>query len=184
MKKLFTSLFAILMVFGLAACDSEEMNHVDQTDEESHISAELEVVEPGSEESEKITVQLYYYNLEKDKEIDESIPCSAEAVLPVEREITESLNVPAATLRLLINGNITDEEAAQGFQTEFEPGKLSYKSLMIKDGVATIEFDDDGGFTSGGSCRAGLLATQIKKTLLQFDEVDEVIFANEDMFQP
>lgn len=184
MKKVFVGLTALLMLFGLTACGPEENPQEQATQEDSHISAEMEVVEPDAEEAEKITVKLYYYNLDKDKEIDESIPCSADAVLPVEREITESLNVPAATLRLLLKGDITDEEASEGFQTEFAPGKLSYKSLMVKDGTATIEFQDDNGFTSGGSCRAGLLATQIKKTLLQFDTIDKVVFANEDMFQP
>jgi len=183
MKKILVGLFSVLMLFGLSACDVQENEQENIPAEDQHLNAEIEVFEP-EQEPEKVKVSLYYYNIEKDKEIAESIPCSAAAVLPVEREISESLNVPAATLRLLLKGEITEEEATQGFQTEFAPGKLDYKSLKIEDGVATVEFNDDGGFTSGGSCRAGLLAAQIQKTLLQFDEIDEVVFTNEEMFQP
>jgi len=56
--------------------------------------------------------------------------------------------------------------------------------LTVQDGVATVEFFDDQGFSSGGSCRVGLLAVQIQKTLLQFPEIDIVEFVNEEMFQP
>ena len=149
-------------------------------DEAQAIASEIELYEPSGKES----FSLYYYNLEKDKEIDESIPCSADAVLPVNREVPESMNKPAEALKMLLKGEITEEEESKGFQTEFEPGKLELLSISISDGTATIEFEDDGGFTSGGSCRTGLLAAQIKKTLLQFDTIDKVVFLNEAMFQP
>lgn len=173
MKKVFVGLFATLMLFGLSACDSQE--NVQEND----------VTQPEMEtEMKTVKVSLYYYNFEEDKKIAEYIPCSADAVLPVEREIPKVDNVPEYALKKLLEGDITAEEAAEGFQTEFAPGKLELKSLTIKDGVATVEFFDDNGFTSGGSCRVGLLAWQVQKTLLQFPEIDQIEFMNEEMFQP
>lgn len=177
MKKIFVGSFIALMLLGLSACDAP-VNQRDESVAKEEIIID-EVLEPKT-----VTVNLYYYNLEEDKKIAEYIPCSADAVLPVEREISDVENVPEYTLKELLKGEITAEEAAEGFQTEFAPGKLELKSLTVKDGVATVDFFDDKGFSSGGSCRVGLLAWQIQKTLLQFDEIDEVEFANEEMFQP
>jgi len=182
MKKLSLFMFVVLMSFGLSACDVPVIDEQIADEEEVVVDDEAvvdEVVEP-----ETMTVNLYYYNLEADKEIAEYIPCSGDAVLPVEREIPVVENVPEYTLNELLKGQINIPEAVDGFQTEFAPGKLELKSLTIKDGVATVEFLDDKGFTSGGSCRTGLLASQIQKTLLQFSEITKVEFANEEMFQP
>jgi spore germination protein GerM len=185
MKKLSLFMFVVLMSFGLSACDTPAIeDEKNVTEEEAVVVEDVPVVEEVLE-PETMTVNLYYYNLEADKEIADYISCSGDAILPVEREIqVVEDDVPTYTLNELLKGQITTEEAADGFQTEFAPGKLELKSLTIKDGVATVEFLDDKGFTSGGSCRVGILASQIQKTLLQFPEITKVEFANEEMFQP
>jgi hypothetical protein len=50
--------------------------------------------------------------------------------------------------------------------------------------VLTLEFNDPENKTSGGSCRSGILWAQIKKTAEQFDDVEEVRFQPEELFQP
>lgn len=130
-------------------------------------------------------VSLYYYNQIKDKEIDESIPCSAEAVLPVEREIPITNTPIKDTLNLLLEGNINSLEASIGFQTEFpDPGFKLTSAELSEDGVLTLDFTDENGFSTGGSCRVGLLANQIIKTAKQFPEVKDVRFKSDWLFQP
>lgn len=62
--------------------------------------------------------------------------------------------------------------------------KFILKSINLKqDGTLILEFPFIGGFTTGGSCRIGILTSQIKNTAMQFSEVKKVIF-EPDVFQP
>lgn len=130
------------------------------------------------------TVQLYYYNEEKDKELNEGeIACTPEAVLPVERKV-ESENLIEDTIRLLIQGNLTEEEKEQGFTTEFPHQEFRLIESVLEEGTLTLVFTEVPGFTTGGSCRVGILRAQIEKTAEQFSEVEEVIIEPETLFQP
>ena len=66
---------------------------------------------------------------------------------------------------------------------EFELAEVSLTGT-----TATLKFADPLFFTSGGSCRTGLLADQITQVATQFAEVDEVVLENiepgEFVFQP
>ncbi|MEI8232123.1 MAG: GerMN domain-containing protein [bacterium] len=58
------------------------------------------------------------------------------------------------------------------------------KSINLKsDGTLVLEFPFIGGFTTGGSCRIGLLTSQIEKTAKQFTSVKNVVF-EPNVFQP
>jgi len=68
---------------------------------------------------ETAEIKFYYYNFAKDRKIAEYIPCSPDAVLPVEREIIVGEDLIKDTINLLIQGNLTNDEKSLGFLTEF-----------------------------------------------------------------
>lgn len=137
-----------------------------------------------AEGKNRMKIKLYYYNVIKDKEIADYIPCSSDAVLPVEREIPTTRTPIQDTIKLLIEGKLTEQEKAAGFLTQFPHPEFRLLGADLKDGVLTLQFTEVPGFTVGGSCRVGLLSTQIGKTAKQFPEVKEVRFEPESLFQP
>ncbi len=129
-------------------------------------------------------ISLYFYNEKKDKEIADYIPCSTEAILPVERKVFVSSTPIQDTIKLLLQGNLSTEEKELGFSTEFPLMGLELLEANLKDGLLTLKFNDLYNKTTGGSCRVNLLWNQIVKTAKQFPEVKEVKFLPEDIFQP
>lgn len=129
----------------------------------------------------KETVNLYFYN----QADDEEATCDSDFVLPIEREVNVGGDKIEKAINLLIKGGLTAQEKNEGFTTEF-PNK-DFKLLssnLDEDGVLTLEFTEVPGFTTGGSCRVGILAEQIIKTVKQFPEVKKVIFEPESLFEP
>ena len=130
------------------------------------------------------TIKLYYYNYELDKDEFGNIACSRNGLVPVEREIPITQTPIQDTIKLLLLGELTEEEKAQGIDTEYPLEGLSLKGASLKDGVLTLEFDDSQNRTVGGSCRVGILWFQIEATAKQFPEVQQVRFLPEEIFQP
>ncbi len=131
------------------------------------------------EKDETKKVKLYYYN----KNYDPKFDCLAEAVMPVEREITVTENPIKDTIKLLIEGKLTVQEKAAGFSSEFPHTGFNLLGTDLKDGVLTLKFTEVPSFTTGGSCRVGLLLQQVAKTAKQFPEVKEVRL-DPEIFQP
>ena len=105
------------------------------------------------------------------------MPRTLAASLSGERLIEE-------TIRLLMAGELTAEERAQGLTTEYPLDGVTLDDVALSDGTLTLTFSDPNHLTSGGACRAGILWLQIEQTALQFDEVEQVRFQPEDLFQP
>jgi hypothetical protein len=129
-------------------------------------------------------IKLYYYNVKKDKEIADYISCGPEAILPVEREIPITKTPIQDAVKLLLEGRLSEEEKNNGFLTEFPLSGFKLLEANLKNGVLILKFDDPENKISGGSCRAGILWSQIEKTVKQFSEVKEVKFLSETIFQP
>ncbi|MBU0629748.1 MAG: GerMN domain-containing protein [Candidatus Margulisbacteria bacterium] len=119
-----------------------------------------------------IAIKLYYYNENSD------------AILPVERIIQETNGPLQAAVRLLIKGDLTSEEKAAGYTTEFPHAGFNLVRADLEKGVLTLEFTDVPGFTTGGATRVELLAEQIEKTARQFPGVKTVRFLPDSLFQP
>jgi len=143
-------------------------------------------VQPGDQTVPQKTrkIDLYYYNQQKDEEMDPSIGCSRDAVLPVEREISRTETPVQDAINLLLKGYLTDSEKSAGFKTEFPLQGFSLKGANLASGVLTLEFNDELNKTGGGSCRVGLLWAQIEKTAKQFAGVESVQFKPDSLFQP
>lgn len=139
--------------------------------------------EPESAGQER-SVNLYYYNPSLDEDEEGNVLCSEQGLVAVERDISITQTPIQDTIRLLLEGDITEEEEEQGLTTEYPLEGFVLEGASLNDGMLTLEFSDPGSQTSGGSCRTGILWSQIEKTAEQFDNVEEVRFQPEELFQP
>jgi len=130
------------------------------------------------------TVKLYYYNPLLDINASENILCSRQGLVAVERQIPVTITPIQDAIKLLITGQLTDAEKAQGITTEYPLQGFSLKGASLKNKVLTLEFLDPNNETGGGSCRVGILWFQIETTAKQFPEVQSVRFLPEELFQP
>lgn len=131
-----------------------------------------------------ISVKLYYYNPNNDKDESGNILCSSKGLIAVERQIPITQTPVQDTIKMLLEGNITPKERQQGITTEFPLDGFSLKSAALNNGILTLEFNDLKNKTNGGACRAAILWKQIETTAKQFSEVNEVRFIPETLFQP
>lgn len=122
-----------------------------------------------------------YFNNDK---LDPAFSCNK--VFPVEREVLKTKTVARAALEELLKGP-TEEEIARGFSTNINSG-VKIQRLIIENGVAKVDFDEQLEFQVGGSCRVAAIRAQITETLKQFPTVDSVIISingrTEDILQP
>jgi len=125
-------------------------------------------------------VQVYFNNNEMDPEF------SCNKVFPVERSVASTPAVARAALNELLAG-VTPIEQQNGFFTSINPG-VKIQSLVIENGVAKVDFDEQLEFQMGGSCRVSAIRAQITQTLKQFSTVENVIISvngrTEDILQP
>jgi len=89
---------------------------------------------------------------------------------------------------LLLVNDLTQAEKNLGLENEFHTTAASQQVTLtmasITNGVATLTFDDPLDFTSGGSCRSGILASQVSLTAKQFSTVNSVELEPFSVFQP
>lgn len=130
------------------------------------------------------TVKLFYYNPALDRDETGNIMCSRNGLVTVERKIPLIISPIRDTLTLLLKGELTKEEREQGVTTEYPLEGVSLKNAVLDNDVLTLTFDDPSFKTGGGACRVGILWFQIEATAKQFEEVREVRFYPEELFQP
>lgn len=146
---------------------------------------EMPVIIKGTEG--KMSVLLYYYRPEQDKDESGNILCSKKGLVAIERFIPKTQTPIKDTLLLFLKGkeNLNSKEIDQGITTEFPLKGLKLVDLNLKeDGTLIVKFDDPFNQTSGGSCRVNILWSQIEATLKQFPQVKNVKFLPEELFQP
>lgn len=129
-------------------------------------------------------VSLFYYNPALDTDVNGTVLCSEKGLVAVKRVIPDSEFRINATMRALINGELTAEEKTQGITTEFPLAGLTYLGSSRTGGKLQLSFADPQHKTSGGSCRVSVLRAQIEKTAAQFPGVAEVFIDPEELFQP
>ena len=107
-------------------------------------------------------------------------------VTGVERRIPKTEAVGRAALEELFKGP-TEAEQKQGYLTSVNPG-IKIQELVIEDGIARVDFNEQLEFQVGGSCRVAAIRAQISKTLKQFPAVSQVIISinsrTDDILQP
>jgi spore germination protein GerM len=111
---------------------------------------------------------------------------SCKKVFPVEREIPRTDAPARAALDELLAGP-TPVEQTEGYSTSLNPG-VTIRSLTIREGLATVDFDEQLGYQVGGSCRVSAIRAQITETLMQFSTVKNVVISingrTEGILQP
>lgn len=138
----------------------------------------------GAPAEDLLTIKLYYYNPESDKDPSGNIQCSRAGLQAVERKIPKTMTPIQDTIRLLLRGEISDEEQANGTTSEYPLPGVKLVGADLKNGSLTLTFEDPQNKTGGGSCRVGILWFQIEATAKQFPEVKQVQFLPEELFQP
>lgn len=129
------------------------------------------------------TIYLHYYN--PDLDIGPGgVQCSRRGIVAVERRIPRGESQLRDAINLLLQGDLTDAERAQGITTEYPLPGFTLQSARIDNGVAILRFDDPQNQTNGGACRVGVLWYQIEATALQFPNVTAVRFEPPTLFQP
>ena len=109
----------------------------------------------------KTKVKLYYHdqNLDPDVQLCETNNF-------IEQDIDKTGSPIKETINALIRSGVFEQD-----------DKFVLESINLKnDGTLVLQFPFVGGFTTGGSCRIGMMTDQIIKTARQFDEVKNVIF--------
>lgn len=135
-----------------------------------------------SPDKEVETINLYYYNPQKDTDSLGNIMCSQQGLVSVERKVEEK-NITRA-IKILLAGDLGNSEKEQGLTTEFPLLGFELLGADLIDGTLTLEFADPENMTIGGACRTGILWHQIEATAKQFKGVTEVRFSPETLFQP
>ena len=127
-----------------------------------------------------LKVKVYFNNSKLDPEF------SCNKVFPVEREVSKTQAAARAALEELLKG-ASEKEKIEGFFTSINPG-VKIQSLVIENGTAKVDFDEQLEFQVGGSCRVAAIRAQITQTLKQFPTVNSVIISidgrTEDILQP
>jgi hypothetical protein len=129
-------------------------------------------------------VTLYYYDPTKDKDVAGNIMCTRQGLVPVQRQIPITITPIQDTIKLLLEGRITEEEKARGVTSEYPLPGFALKSADVDGTTLTLEFQDLQNKTGGGSCRVGILWFQIEATAKQFPGIKEVKFKPAELFQP
>lgn len=163
---------------GFVVLEKDNPSGLSQNADELRIPVNFEI------RGEQRPVKLYYYNPAKDKDESGNVMCSKQGLVEVERQMLVTKTPIQDVIKLLIQGQLKDQEKVEGIETEFPLEGVELKGASLKDGVLTLEFLDPNNKTSGGSCRAGILWNQIEATAKQFSEVQSVKFIPEDIFQP
>lgn len=106
--------------------------------------------------------------------------------IAVERQVLKTEGVAKSSLEALLRG-ATQEEISHGYVSNITPG-ARIQSIIIEQGIARVDFDEQMEFQVGGSCRVAAIRAQIVDTLKQFPTVNEVVISvdgrTEDILQP
>ncbi len=130
------------------------------------------------------TVKLYYYSSTKDTE-NGILTCSTKGLVAVDRQISISQTPLQDTIRLLMQGTITDTEKRSGMMSNFPLIGVSLDGASVDaNGTLTLTFSDPQHSTSGGACRSNVLRAQIEATAKQFPTVKQVRIQPATLFQP
>lgn len=125
-------------------------------------------------------VRVYFSNTRFDPEV------SCYKVFPVNRQLPEGEDPYIYAIRQLLSGPTSVEKAEQ-YWTSINEG-TRFRSLLVDEGVAYVDFDKRLGFEVGGSCRVGAIRAQITETLKQFEGIKDVVISiegeSEEILQP
>jgi len=131
----------------------------------------------------EVPIKLYYYNPTRDQGPG-GAQCSSQGLVAVERVIPRTITPIQDAVKLLLKGEISEAEKAEGIFSEFPLTGVNLQSASLDTGILTLTFNDPHNKTGGGSCRVAILRSEIEATAKQFEGVNSVRFLPEELFQP
>ncbi|MEX2052495.1 MAG: GerMN domain-containing protein [Candidatus Paceibacterota bacterium] len=181
MKKILLVVLILIILFGLGY-------YAMRNDDDNRVINDPVIEDVNEEEEEEedvvtIPIKLYYYNPDLDQG-QGGILCSSKGLVAVDRVLPDTTTPLAESIKLLLRGELTQAERAEGIETEFPLEGVTLENATISNGVATLTFNDPNNKTGGGSCRVGILLLQIEATAKQFPTVTSVRISPADLFQP
>lgn len=120
---------------------------------------------------EQTTVNLYFVALEDAGEQGEEIGCN-DSIVAVERTIPQTENVVETTLELLLSENQQEVGDDQLYNALSQSNLFVEEIAVSATGNATVSLE--GELVSGGVCDDPRIQAQIRETVLQFPEIDQV----------
>jgi len=128
-----------------------------------------------------LNIQVFFANTKRDPQMT-----NCQKVYPVYRRIAYTKETARAAIEELLKGP-TGDEINQGYFTSINPG-TQLKSIILKNGKVTVDFDQTLQAGVGGSCKVANIRSQIAETLKQFGTVNSVVISidgkTEDILQP
>lgn len=116
-----------------------------------------------NEEIEEKKISVYFLNINGEQE----------ELTEVKRSISQAS--PSLAISELLNGP-TLEESDRGIFSMINPGTIM-NDLSVENNIARIDFNQKLEEGIAGSATVMAIRNQIEKTLLQFDEIEEVIIS-------
>jgi spore germination protein GerM len=131
------------------------------------------------------TVRLYYFNELEDSKLPAEQQINTNSIMPIQRTIRSSQNLIEDTIKILLQGNISEQEKDAWFITEFPNTQFRLLDTQLDaQWTLILTFNEVPWFTSGWSARMLILSKSIEKTALQFPQVTRVVFQPDTLFQP
>ncbi len=160
MNKQIVAIMALVFTFAVASCRTQPSPEVIN-------NGKAPIEDPiDLNDNEQYQKNIYFNNIIFDPDM---LDCSN--VYPVERFLNDQ-NDYEGIISLLIEGP-SSEEIREGYVSNLPPNTL-LNQIVIENKTAFIDFDI---LQVGGSCATMAVEAQINSTLIQFDEIDEVIIS-------
>lgn len=123
-----------------------------------------------NEDTETTTVNIYLIALEDGGEMGDEIGCG-DSIVPVERTVVKTEDSLEAAIRQLLL--VTNRDPSSGYYNALHSSDLELISADIENGIATINLE--GEIQVGGVCDNPRIQEQLKRTVLQFQEINEAV---------
>jgi hypothetical protein len=133
-------------------------------------------------QKKEMDIKLFYFNQEQDSYLPADQQSNIASIMPVRRSILTNDPYTDA-VQLLLQGDVTMEEKAQGFVTIFPRSDLTVASVAVTNGVATVTLNAGAAFSFASTVEANIVKETIRRTLAQFPEVQSVTVQPEILFQ-
>lgn len=182
-------IFTVLIAMILFLTETKSVSQNDQT-------VNKNATEDIGQEIKYRTVKLYYYDFSKseckgysyldaESMIEEQAGVS-KGLVPVERKIVDSNNIIEDTIKLFLEGSVTNEEKVNGIYNKNSVGRYPLVGLKLTkislnaEGTLSLTFDDPEQNTKGTFCDVETKRQQLEATAKQFPEVKSVEFLSSD----
>jgi len=161
-KTIYLGIFALLAVFTLSGCTSaENVSNSAATTEDTNVNAVNSAVNTNESMGEESTsVSLLYYNQTADEANTTLEACHPSFVQTVATDMTYPDSTLEEIFTAQFENELTEEQLAEGFvRTPFDAHDFSFDSVVLEEGMITVNFSDDTLMDSLSDCEGSILVS-------------------------